>query len=206
MQNVEFLLKNSSEIEPYLAAIADLRLQVFYEFPYLYDGTREYEAKYLEKYLNSKRSICVLALHHGKVIGCTTGLPLIEEEADVKDAFKNDSHPLEQNFYFGESVLLPEFRGQGIGKLFFKYRENFARSFTREGSSAVYNRTSFCSVVRPIDHPLMPTAYQPLNSFWFSQGYEVLPGAVAKMSWKDRSEKIETEKKLQFWKKDWLDV
>ena len=37
-------------------------------------------------------------------------------------------------FYFGESVLLPSWRGQGIGVIFLKEREDFARSLARSGA------------------------------------------------------------------------
>ena len=44
--------------------------------------------------------------------------------------------------YFGESVLLPEYRGQGIGHAFFDAREEHARA---EGANAA----CFASVIRP---------------------------------------------------------
>ena len=49
-------------IAPYIDDLAQLRITVFREFPYLYDGTTEYEARYLQTYLNSVDSIAVLAL------------------------------------------------------------------------------------------------------------------------------------------------
>ena len=47
-------------IEPYLKDLAALRIQVFREFPYLYQGTLEYEARYLKSYANSERSLVVI--------------------------------------------------------------------------------------------------------------------------------------------------
>jgi hypothetical protein len=41
------------EIEPYLQEIAGLRITVFREFPYLYEGDLEYEMAYLRTLLNS---------------------------------------------------------------------------------------------------------------------------------------------------------
>ena len=37
-------------------------------------------------------------------------------------------------YYFGESVFLTSWRGQGIGVIFLKEREDFARSLARSGA------------------------------------------------------------------------
>jgi uncharacterized protein (DUF58 family) len=45
---------------PYLRELGGLRIAVFREFPYLYDGDLDYEEHYLETYVNSPRSLVVL--------------------------------------------------------------------------------------------------------------------------------------------------
>ena len=79
-------------------------------------------------------------------------------------------------FYFGESVLLPEYRGQGIGHAFFDHREAAARAW---GAS----RASFCAVIRPPDHPARPAGYVPLDAFWAKRGYAPVPGLIGEFTW-----------------------
>ena len=40
-------------LEPWLDALGALRIRVFREYPYLYDGTLEYEREYLRTYVNA---------------------------------------------------------------------------------------------------------------------------------------------------------
>ena len=70
---MEIRLLHGAAIAPYIDDLARLRLTVFREFPYLYDGTPEYEADYLANYARSGRSLVVLALDDGKVVG--VGVP-----------------------------------------------------------------------------------------------------------------------------------
>ena len=65
-----------------LEDLARLRIAVFREWPYLYDGDPGYEADYLRTYVDAAGSIAVLALDGDRVIGASTGLPL-EEETDA---------------------------------------------------------------------------------------------------------------------------
>ena len=44
---MEIRLLHGAAIAPYIDDLARLRLSVFREFPYLYDGTPEYEADHL---------------------------------------------------------------------------------------------------------------------------------------------------------------
>lgn len=39
--------------------LARLRIAVFHDFPYLYEGTRDYEEKYLQLFLKGKDGIIV---------------------------------------------------------------------------------------------------------------------------------------------------
>jgi GNAT superfamily N-acetyltransferase len=100
--------------------------------------------------------------------------------------------PLDQVFYCAESVLLPAYRGQGIGHAFFDRREAFARD-------AGFAYSVFCGVIRPDDHPSKPVRYRPLDGFWRKRGYRPLDGAVAQFRWTDLGDDHETAKPLQVW-------
>jgi hypothetical protein len=98
-------------------------------------------------------------------------------------------------FYCAESVLLPEYRGRGVGHRFFDLREAHARALGR-------SHVAFCGVMRPAEHPLRPADAAPLDPFWRKRGYAPLPGAVALFRWKDIDQPDETEKPLQFWMRE----
>ena len=131
---VKYLSLRGNEISKYKNEIANLRIEIFRDFPYLYEGDLEYEEKYLKVYEKSKSSIVVLAIENNSVIGATTALPLVDENDYVKEPFLKMGLNLEKIFYFGESVLKKEYRGLGIGKKFFKFREDHAMSFGKYAS------------------------------------------------------------------------
>jgi GNAT superfamily N-acetyltransferase len=102
---------------------------------------------------------------------------------------------LDQIFYFAESVLLPDYRGQGIGHRFFDLREAHAMAMGRRYAA-------FCSVIRPDDHPMRPADYAPLDPFWRKRGFRPLEGVVAQFHWTDLGQPARTAKRLQFWARD----
>ncbi|WP_209505799.1 MULTISPECIES: GNAT family N-acetyltransferase [unclassified Ruegeria] len=175
--------------------VARLRIRVFHAWPYLYDGDLEYERKYLQSYRDSDKAIVVGAFDGDRLIGASTGAPLTDHADDFAAAFADTGLDLSQIFYCAESVLLPDYRGQGVGHTFFDTREAHARALG-------FAKCAFCSVQRPTDHPLRPDHYRPLDTFWRARGYEPLPGAIAQFSWKDIGEEGETPKPLQFWIRD----
>jgi GNAT superfamily N-acetyltransferase len=172
--------------------VARLRITVFREWPYLYDGDLEYERRYLQAYKGNDQALIVGAYEGDWLVGASTGAPLVQHASDFAEAFRGSTVPVESMFYCAESVLLPAYRGRGIGKTFFDLREKHARSngFTHIG---------FCAVQRPDDHPLRPARYTPLDGFWKKRGYAQLPGVTASFSWKDVDQPAETRKSLQFW-------
>ncbi|MHA7851518.1 GNAT family N-acetyltransferase [Roseovarius sp.] len=175
-----------------LEDVARLRIEVFRAWPYLYDGDAAYEARYLQTYRDSEAAILVGAFDGDRLVGASTGTPMEDHAQDFAAAFEGQGIDLKEVFYCAESVLLPGYRGQGIGHAFFDAREDHARAMGRRYAA-------FCSVVRPADHPLKPEEYQPLDPFWRKRGYAPLEGVVARFGWKDIDQPGETEHALQFW-------
>jgi GNAT superfamily N-acetyltransferase len=178
-----------------LAGLAALRIRVFAEFPYLYDGDADYEARYLRTYQESEAAIVVGAWDGARLVGAATGTPMEEHAEALSAAFAGQDISAETVFYCAESVLLPEYRGRGAGARFFELREAHARELGRRWSA-------FCAVIRPEDHPDKPADHRPLHGLWARRGYRKLPGAIARFRWKDHRDAGETEKSLQFWIRD----
>lgn len=192
-KELELINLSGEAINPYINDLAQLRIKLFYEFPYLYQGSMEYEKKYLSTYLNPN-AVMMVVLDNGKVVGVTTGMPLKDEADYVKEPFIKAGYDIDEIFYFGESLLLPEYRGQGIGRKFFQAREAAAK---KQGCTIA----TFCVVVRPDNHPLRPADWFPLDSFWESQGYKKHPEVTTEYIWKERGEESETGKPMVFWMK-----
>ncbi|MBK4214445.1 GNAT family N-acetyltransferase [Paracoccus caeni] len=171
--------------------VARLRIAVFRDWPYLYDGDLDYEREYLAAY-KSPDAVVVVVMDGDRIVGASTGAPMLDHASDFAAAFADRPEPLAHIFYCAESVLLPDYRGHGLGHAFFDAREAHARAL-----GAIY--TAFCSVKRPDDHPARPADYQPLDGFWRKRGYAPLPGVIARFAWKDVGQTDETEKPLQFW-------
>lgn len=183
------------EITRFIPDIAELRIKVFGEWPYLYDGNLEYEKKYLQTYSASANSVVIICKDGERVVGASTAIPLSHEEDNFKQPMRAAGFIPEEIFYFGESVLLPEYRGLGIGVRFFEEREKFARSF------AWCKAVCFCGVVRSSTDPRKPENYVPLDAFWRKRGFSRLDGVFVTYTWKDHDEVKETKKSLQVWLK-----
>lgn len=181
-----------ADLEDHLADVARLRMQVFRDWPYLYDGTFEYEHRYLQSYRQSEGAVLVGAFEDDRLVGAATGTPMEDHADDFAAAFVKSGYELGDIFYHAESVLLPSFRGRGIGHRFFDIREAHARTLGRRYAV-------FCSVIRPLDHPARPANYRPLDEFWRKRGYEKIDGVLASFSWKDVGKVKEDVKQLQFW-------
>lgn len=192
MADIQIKRLTGSSITPYIDALAELRITVFREFPYLYDGSLQYEKKYLKRYTASDETVVVIALDNENVIGASTGMPMKDEDPMVKNPFIAEGYSVEDIFYFGESVLLKEYRGRGLGVRFFIEREAHAAELG-------YKTTTFCAVDRPADHPRKPAGYLPLHSFWNKRGYTEQPELKATFSWQDLDESTESPKQLTFW-------
>ena len=180
------------DIETQLETIAQLRIAVFREWPYIYDGDIDYERKYLSTYLENKEAFVVGAYVNAELIGLTTATPLAVHHEEFGAAFETANLTVSDWFYFGESILLPEYRGHGVGRRFFELRE-------REARRQDFGRCTFCAVTRPSDHPLKPDGYRDLDGFWSSLGYRKLQGVAASFSWRDIDGDQETHKPMQFW-------
>lgn len=193
MNSITFLRLNGSKALTYLEEISRLRIEVFREFPYLYDGHRAYEEDYLESYFSCPKSLVVLAIDGTRVIGAATGLPLVDAEPAWQQAFSQSPYTLESVFYFGESVLEKSYRHRGIGHRFFDEREGYAQSLPG------IRYTAFSSVLRPEGHPRRPTDYRSHDVFWTKRGYTKVSTIKTEFSWKDLDEMAETPKPMEFW-------
>jgi GNAT superfamily N-acetyltransferase len=193
MSEVAIAPLSGPELPRWIDELARLRIEVFRDFPYLYDGSLAYEGVYLRTYADTPGSVIVGAFANGRLIGAATALPMVGEPAYVTGPLRTAGYPIERLFYFGESVLEKGWRGRGIGVRFFAEREAWARGL------GGYTHAVFCAVIRPADHPLRPPSYVPLDDFWRRRGFARIEALTCEFSWKDVDQPVETAKPMAYW-------
>jgi GNAT superfamily N-acetyltransferase len=180
------------EIEAAIDDLARLRIEVFAAWPYLYDGDAAYEADYLREFVAAPDAVLVAAFDGTRIVGAATASPMQANKPEFCAPFEERGIDTASLFYFGESVLLPAYRGQGVGHAFFDHRESHARVC---GATT----THFAAVIRPDNHPARPAGYVPLDAFWRKRGYAPLPGFITQLAWKEHGEESESPKPMQYW-------
>lgn len=186
---------SGKEALTFIDKVAELRISIFKDFPYLYEGDIAYESDYLSRYIAVEQSLFVLAFSGEQLIGVSTGMPLKYEMQEIRAPFLEAGLTTESYFYFGESLLKKEYRGKGIGHRFFDEREAFAA--TIDG----IERCTFCSVIRTEDHFLRPKDYRSNDLFWTKRGYSK-NGLICELDWKDVGNQESTLKSLEFWERN----
>ena len=177
-----------------LDALAALRTTVFREWPYLYEGSADYEKKYLDVYVRSAGSVAILVFDGERCVGASTALPLTDAGSAAQQPFVQQGLDLSQIAYFGESIILQPYRGVGLGVKFFELREAHARELGLPVCA-------FCAVDRPAQHPARPAAYVPNDAFWTRRGYRKTPQIEASFEWPDIGDMASTAKPMSFWMK-----
>lgn len=189
------VLADPAERKAALPALAGLRIAVFREWPYLYDGNARYEEEYLAEFMAEAGSVLIVAEANDSIVGAATASPMAGQKPEFQRPLTDRGMDVTRLFYFGESVLLPEYRGAGIGHAFFDEREAAARE---AGAKAA----TFCAVLRPEDHPLRPAGARDLHPFWRARGYEPVAGLTTSFDWKDIDQPGETTHPMQFWMRE----
>jgi len=182
-------------LPPIIDDLAGLRISVFRAFPYLYDGDRAYEARYLGDFLAIENAAVVTVRDDGRLVGASTCAPLAGEVDAFRAPFEAAGYDVSEICYFGESVLQDGYRGRGLYHAFFDRREAHARALG-------LRKAAFCGVIRPDDHPLRPADYRPLDPVWQARGFHKVDGLTCRFPWKDIGDSGQTEKPMRFWMRD----
>ncbi len=190
---------HGSEILPVLDELARLRIHVFREWPYLYDGDWDNERDYLRAFSAAPSSVLVLARDasagsaRSQVVGVSTAMALADESDAIRKPFADAGYDVSQWFYLAESVLMQKYRGQGLGHAFFDERE-------AAGKRAGFQNFTFCAVQRAESDPRRPEATRSLTPFWRQRGYAPLE-VTCSLRWKEVGNAAPTSQTLRFWAK-----
>lgn len=183
-----------SGIKPYVHSIAKLRMEIFREYPYFEEPHLERELQYLNMVCSCKEAISVLIFDGTTLVGVSLGLPLSIEEPAVLLPFKDKHLDTDSYFFFGDSALLKQYRGRGIGHHFFDAREAHVQQFKK------YKHICFCV---PFPHEENePQDYIPLDDFWRKRGYIHHPDMRCTLAWVELGKTEVSTKQMSFWIKD----
>ncbi len=182
-------------VHPYLSEIARLRITIFREYPYLYKGSQESEATYLQAYAEAPDA-CVFVVRDGEtIIGAVTGVPLSREPASFTASFAGSPFPLDSVYYLGELLFLPAYRGQGLGSRLMNEFGEHVRALGR------YRYLAGATIERPENHPLRPDGYHPIDGLMINAGFTKHPELKVTLPWPDLDGNI-TENTMVFWVKE----
>jgi len=187
---------NGAGLKPHLHSVAKLRMEVLREYPYFKEPDLEQELTYLRKVAACRESIDVLIFDNTTLVGASLGYPLSLENSEIQRPFKEKHLETDYYYFFGESTLLKQYRGRGIGHHFFDAREAHVSHYQK------YKHICFCVPEDLETNPERPKDYIPLSDFWRKRGYIQFPDMKSTLSWKRVGETQQAEKTLCFWIKD----
>jgi GNAT superfamily N-acetyltransferase len=188
-------LLSGADVADALDDLATLRLAIFPEYPYLYQGRREDELTYLATYAEAPDACAILAYDGLTVIGVATGMPLFHEDAQMLDAFAGTTFTLNEIYYVGELLFRPAYRNCGLGQKLLARLEHYIQSL------GTYRKLTCATVVRPEDHPMRPFDYIPITRFLARTGFTRLSGVTTSFMWLETDD-VKQNHPMQFWIKN----
>lgn len=197
---VEYQSYVGARIAEVLSEVARLRIILFREYPYLYDGTEEYERQYLAGLAANERSLVLVARVDGAVVATATALPL-EGDADIlrdaSSAFRRAGEDPGAYYYYSEILVQPEQRRSGIAREFYARRREHALGLG-------YSKVCFAAV----EHEAGGGIARPLEYFdpapmWESMGFVRRPEIAIRYHWPTLTDRgtVELDHRMVFWLK-----
>ena len=185
-------LLQGSQIQEYLEQIARLRLTVFREYPYLYDGKLKDELEYLKHYANHVEATVIIASCGNEVVGAVTAIPLQYESEELSSPFAATQYPVERIIYIGEMLFYAGYRNKGLGS---RLLSSIEQHFVTQKN---YEYLTSATVMRADDDPYCPDGYVPIDRFLQRNQFAQLPGVTTHFTWKE-VDGIPRDHEMQFW-------
>ncbi len=191
-----FLLKGKQAL-PFIDIVANFRINVFKEFPYLYEGNIEDERGYITSYTEHDDANIILIYKGDSAIGFSSSLPLSMESEYITDVIKNAGLDINDYLYLGEAIINKEYRGIGI-------LNNIIDIHTSEAKKLNLSKFCFMAVLRDSNHPNTPKDDNYIaNEVIFSKkGFSPINDCYVNIEWKNCITGNMEENTLQFYTKD----
>jgi hypothetical protein len=85
-----------------IPALYDLRIRIFRGWPYLYEGTADYEADYLAEFFREPGAVLVVAKDGDAIVGAATASPMAAQKPEFQEPLRRHGLDVAHIFYFGE--------------------------------------------------------------------------------------------------------
>lgn len=146
--------------------IAEQRLAIFKEYPYLYQGNYEGEYMYLAWFASLPHSAVAVAYQNSQPIGFFTGTAFADFAPHFQgsfELFENAGLDPAIYYYLSEAIVLPEYRNKSLCRHMTQALEQYARA---RGFSA-----GCFTCEQHEHHPLKPAGYKELGPLFAKLGY-----------------------------------
>jgi len=156
------------QMKPLLPFVANLRVNIFRNYPYLYDGNIAEEMENLEKYAQHNNSALAIAYCNETPVGFLCGSDLmhysVHFENSIEDLFKSGNLHAKNYYYCADIIILPEHRGKYLAPQLFDAIENYAQQ---------KGYTASCFITEHHEnHPLKPHDHKSLVPLWNNLNYQ----------------------------------
>ena len=188
MANMQII--RGQEIEYHIDHLGSFRMEIFRDYPYLYDGSIEHERVYLSRYSRNPESFLIILQDARGIIGACTGTPLTGEDSEFQNAFAGEDK--DEIYYIGEVMLRADSRGQGLGSRLLSTALSLI-------NLERFRIISLCTVDRGLNHPRRPGNYCPPDYLWTKYGFVKSNNLLAYLAWKDIGHEVETQKPMNIW-------
>ncbi len=165
----KLIILRGTQITACISTLAQLRIALFREYPYLYDGNIKYESQYLKEYANEPNAMLHVVYYGDEIAGMFSGMPLTSHSGiviELSQAMQNRGlDNIDKYYYYGEVLISPRFRKIGIFNLLFL-------SLNYEAKNMGFTDSCLLTVERSAEHPQKPIGYNQSDGMWKRQGYK----------------------------------
>ena len=166
--NINIQIYQAESLAVEIGVLANFRLRYFREFPYLYVGTEESEQEHIAEYIANSTARLLIAKDGEKIIGVAIGTMLsteLEILRRITEPLRNLGIVPERFYYFGEMILDPAYRHQGLGK-------QMLERLKTAGREQGVDRFGFFAVFREQNDIRRPAGYVDSDVIFRKFGFE----------------------------------
>lgn len=152
--------------------LAQIRLEEFVKFPYLYQGSMAEEKEYAKEY-QVPGAILITCSVAGEDIGVISGYPYQWNQgksAEVEAELATMGIAMDEIYYIGEVILIEKYRNRGIGK---QLEKMLVDTIKKD-----YQYALVITVERSLDDPDRPEGYHYKNGLREGTGFKRLKNEI----------------------------
>ncbi len=161
-----FKLLVGNELQNILPFMAQQRMAVFRDYPYLYEGNPNVEHEYLKWFASLPHSSVIMAYLDGKPIGWISGTGFADFDVHFKgsnELLKKNGYDSRKFYYIPEAIIVSEHRDTLL-------LEELHTLIAKHAKTLHYSALCFAEESHE-QHPLKPADYKGLEELYRVAGY-----------------------------------